>query len=599
MSAGSELAALYELVRTQEELISWYQTSVGLDAPGHILDALVNARRLVAVHSPSHAAAASSIPNEFALPDCDPHVPLLTASIDPLQVDMNVFLPPALRSSGLSTGVAGLRNMGNTCFVNSTLQCLMATDLLRNRVLSLTPDPSTPQPLTKVIEGFARLFWDRNVRSSTALATDPIVSRLPRWLGGRTQQDAQEFLIWLLDTMRDESKAVIKNNVNPRAVEDHSRRGAKETTSDSLSLKITRKWADTWIDEIMGNLTVSTVTCSECRAVTERHEANLMISLELPLARLKLPLMPTRYTQPISLVDCLDEYFNSHGAELIDEFSCLNCTLTDRVARASSAAESRLLERLPSTNPADLVDSAQVLLIRCQSVDLDRLLAQVNALIAVNDPKSDRAALFQLQKTLDNVMDKLARMQATIALLQAGDRSIYSNQDPVTTLLRLVRSLENLLVEIDAITEIIAYMHTSAAGGKISKSPRLISRAAGRKISLQHQPACLILHIKRFHTGLHSSSKLQHIVTIPPELDVSPYMASDFGVAAKAGKGISTTRYQLYGIIEHQGQLNSGHYIAYVLKPAGWYRCSDSHVELTTLDRVLRADAYMLFYSRF
>ena len=525
-------------------------------------------------------------------------VPLLTASIDPLKVDANVFLPPALRGS-ITHGVAGLQNVGNTCFINSTLQCLMAADLFRNRVLSLSflPEPSSPEPLTRRAHKYATLIWTGPRASSTPLPTQAWVAVLPSWLGGYRQQDAQEFLLWLLDRLREEAKLVIKAFPASREAEERARNGATAVPSrtGAHSLRATRLFADTWIDEIFGGLAVSAVTCSQCHTVTQKYEANYMVSLQLPLEKLGLPVVAGRHTRPIRLEECLAEYFEPAQ---IDLFSCLNCTLIDRVLRATDAAVSKAVDRLPSMEPASLLQSAELLLQRCAQLRVGDMQAKVDALVLLRADSTDKHALYQLQDTLLHTANKLQRLDQTIARMKCGDASVFSPSAGVlSTCVQLVRSLEDLLIELDMIREIIDY---AASAGKASvRDPQLMQRPAVRKESFHHQPSVLILHIKRFHISLTSSTKLQHVIRFPMELDLNPFMSGDYFEALASGSDLSSTHYQLFGVIEHQGQLNSGHYVAFVEKPTGWYRCSDSHVTQATVDQVLKADAYILFYRRF
>lgn len=57
-------------------------------------------------------------------------------------------------------------------------------------------------------------------------------------------------------------------------------------------------------------------------------------------------------------------------------------------------------------------------------------------------------------------------------------------------------------------------------------------------------------------------------------------------------------KYRLKGVVSHGGSLNFGHYIAYVCTDNQWYYASDSSVSTVSVDRVLRCEAYMLFYER-
>lgn len=56
----------------------------------------------------------------------------------------------------------------------------------------------------------------------------------------------------------------------------------------------------------------------------------------------------------------------------------------------------------------------------------------------------------------------------------------------------------------------------------------------------------------------------------------------------------------LVGVVEHLGGCDGGHYVAYVKSAmnAKWYRCSDSSLTGVSVDQVVDAEPYMLFYER-
>lgn len=545
----------------------------------------------------------------------DKYPPLLTQSIDPLRVDINSLLPRSLRD-GMTSGVSGLQNAGNTCFMNSTLQCLMATDLLRNRVLSFLFQLAPDEPLTDRLYKYLRLFWTdaslSSVSSSMAhhrpsgywsppteskqvLPTASWVSLLPSWLAGYQQQDAQEFLIWLLDNLREEAKKVMKTYPGLPVYDQRIRQSASSVVSmtDNASLKSTRLFADTWIDEIFANLTQSNVTCSCCGTVTDKYESNNMISLQLPLEKLGLPIVASSRTRPIKLEECLDAYFQP---EMIEEFACLNCTLVDRVVKATNAAASRVIDKLPSMDISSLQYQIQTMLTRCESMNISSLQEKVTHLMesTSDKPKTDIHALYQLQDTLEHTNDKLKRLKEAFARMkQEGGRDI------LMICLRLIESLESLLIELESIDEIVNYLVSISTAGAAAKYPKMVIRSASRKQSVYQQPSVLILHIKRFHIDMTTSTKLQHVIQFPLDMDLKNHMSTEYLKALSSGQSLSSTRYELYGLVEHLGQLNSGHYVAYVQKPNGWYRCSDSVVTQVPVDQVLRAEPYMLFYRRY
>lgn len=57
--------------------------------------------------------------------------------------------------------------------------------------------------------------------------------------------------------------------------------------------------------------------------------------------------------------------------------------------------------------------------------------------------------------------------------------------------------------------------------------------------------------------------------------------------------------YDLFGTVNHQGNLQSGHYVTNVKVNDDWFRCNDQHVSSSSEETVLMSDgAYILFYAR-
>jgi len=88
-------------------------------------------------------------------------------------------------------------------------------------------------------------------------------------------------------------------------------------------------------------------------------------------------------------------------------------------------------------------------------------------------------------------------------------------------------------------------------------------------------------------------------VPFPLEIDITPYVIPNEQVTVP-----SVNLYSLYGVVNHSGGLNSGHYTAYTrLKQkdgerGNWYYISDSSFHQVTISEVLKSSAYILFYER-
>lgn len=115
-------------------------------------------------------------------------------------------------------------------------------------------------------------------------------------------------------------------------------------------------------------------------------------------------------------------------------------------------------------------------------------------------------------------------------------------------------------------------------------------RDSTKKIEIWKLPPVLLVHLKRFSYEGRWKQKLQTHVDFPLEyLDLSQYV-----IGPKTFK-----KYSLFGVSNHYGGLDGGHYTAYcknALKQK-WYKFDDQDVSEISVSSVKTSAAYILFYT--
>lgn len=93
----------------------------------------------------------------------------------------------------------------------------------------------------------------------------------------------------------------------------------------------------------------------------------------------------------------------------------------------------------------------------------------------------------------------------------------------------------------------------------------------------------LIISLKRFNkNGTKNNSNINFPLS---NLNLSRYMSEP-----------TEKRYQLYGIVNHIGGTNCGHYFSYIEKGGNWYEFNDSFVRNIPVESIISSSAYILFY---
>ncbi len=155
----------------------------------------------------------------------------------------------------------GLVNIGNTCFLNSVLQCLAYTPPFTQYLLSKPHVCQYKSSCTLfAMEEHLKKSVTKNNASSSSFAFVPksILSRL-KWISKKfrlgRQEDAHEFLLYLLESMQ---KACFHNTHAP----------SKESQKKLIP----------WI---FGGKVQSCVTCLQCKTESKTHDPLLDICLDI------------------------------------------------------------------------------------------------------------------------------------------------------------------------------------------------------------------------------------------------------------------------------------------------------------------------------
>ncbi|XP_071345129.1 ubiquitin carboxyl-terminal hydrolase 8 [Trachinotus anak] len=116
-------------------------------------------------------------------------------------------------------------------------------------------------------------------------------------------------------------------------------------------------------------------------------------------------------------------------------------------------------------------------------------------------------------------------------------------------------------------------------------------RDSTKKLEIWKVPPILLVHLKRFSYEGRWKQKLQTSVDFPLDtLDLAQYVI---------GPKQNLKRYNLYGVSNHYGGLDGGHYTAYCKNTIKqrWYKFDDHEVSDISTSSVKSSAAYILFYS--
>ncbi|NWT13658.1 UBP43 hydrolase, partial [Vireo altiloquus] len=172
----------------------------------------------------------------------------------------------------------GLRNHGNTCFMNAVVQCLSNTAPLAER-LALGRYRARAE-VTHRLAALVRALWTRDYTPQLSAEFKNIVSKHSSQFRGNAQHDALEFLLWLLERMHEDLGAASPTQQSrgpPQVVP------GMQHQCQGCSRRVGTRGAVPTPMTIPPLFPRSSLTCPHCLKQSNTFDPFLCISLPIPL----------------------------------------------------------------------------------------------------------------------------------------------------------------------------------------------------------------------------------------------------------------------------------------------------------------------------
>ncbi|KAJ2160830.1 ubiquitin-specific protease doa4 [Coemansia sp. RSA 552] len=259
-------------------------------------------------------------------------------------------MSPSKRHSQVSDagtfGMTGLRNFGNTCFMNSVIQCLIGTKPLaryflrgewKKRLITGNGD------YVDVICEYANLvecMLHGQFSSFSPKGFLAAVAQCSEQFDGTEQEDAQEFATFLLDVLHESL-----NQVCPRPPPEREMTPSEELVFEGLTNKqqsklqwelYTRRNLSIVTDIFQGQIQ-SRLTCMVCAYTSTTYHTFTELSIPIPTPHGDGISMD----YPVNIYECLDSYSETEILDGDNMWMCPQCE-TKR-----QATKKLMISRLP------------------------------------------------------------------------------------------------------------------------------------------------------------------------------------------------------------------------------------------------------------
>ncbi|KJH43181.1 ubiquitinyl hydrolase 1 [Dictyocaulus viviparus] len=274
----------------------------------------------------------NAIPTKRRLPLLDRSTKPVLISIDQEQQLLDIYNSMCDSTEGSSNrrgmprpGYTGLYNMGNTCFMNATLQYIIVIpyfiQMTHSSILVFYRHNKmgTGGVISAVFSAMMDLIWSGQY---TAIKPQRFLrlfaSQVNSCLADGHQHDASEFQLFLLDALHEDT-----NQVTKRVSFEQNYRGGSQIMSDAKDYeRKSRLFACSPINKIFNLQTVSELSCTVCGERSATFEECSLITVELPV-----------HSSRTSLHQCLSSHFSQTTLDGDCRWNCPRCRAPKRASR--------------------------------------------------------------------------------------------------------------------------------------------------------------------------------------------------------------------------------------------------------------------------
>ncbi|KAM8794503.1 ubiquitin carboxyl-terminal hydrolase 21 [Eudromia elegans] len=245
----------------------------------------------------------------------------------------------------LGSGHIGLRNLGNTCFMNAVLQCLSSTRPLRDYCLRKEfhqEQPGAPRAHQELTEAFADVIgalWHPD-------STEPVnpgrfkavFQKYVPSFTGYSQQDAQEFLKFFMDRLHVEinrkgrrTPSILSDTKRPSVLED-----SELLSDDERANQMWKRYLEREDSKIVDLFVGQLKSCLKCQACGYRSTTfEVFCDLSLPIPKKGFA------GGKVSLHDCFSLFTKE------EELDSENAPVCDKCRQRTRSTKKLTIQRFP------------------------------------------------------------------------------------------------------------------------------------------------------------------------------------------------------------------------------------------------------------
>ncbi|BGP15879.1 hypothetical protein JCM10213_003692 [Rhodosporidiobolus nylandii] len=237
-------------------------------------------------------------------------------------------------------GLTGLKNLGNTCYMNSTIQCLSAaipfakyftSGAYRKDINTVNP-LGTKGALANAVAELIRALWAQQYNFLSPVTFREQICRVASQFRGSEQHDAQEFLGFLLDGLHEDCNYVVRK---PPPIEmTPEREHDLETLPAQLMSE--REWQiykmrnDSFIVQCFQGQFRNQLRCLTCQKTSTTYNTFMPLSVPIPGGR---------GVGRVSLMACLETFVRDEVLDKDDAWHCPRCKKNRKAVKKLSLSK--------------------------------------------------------------------------------------------------------------------------------------------------------------------------------------------------------------------------------------------------------------------